>query len=119
MSSDEEIEILVNRTPLELNECGVIVGALKREKEKHLFKPWTLRHQQKYNSLYNYLVNVKNLEYNINNFINGHEDEIYEIIDENASWKLNTKLSYFSMLARYCFNNNNNYYSLFLGYTPP
>ena len=78
-----------------------------------ILKPWTLNHQKRYNALYNYIITTKKLNYNKDNFINGRENEILNIIINNTSWSDATKEAYLFMGARYLFNNSNVYHKIF------
>lgn len=76
-------------------------------------KPWTQNHLKRYNALYNYIVNTNKIKYDINNFIDGRENEILNLILNNTSWSDATKEAYLFMAARYLYNNDNLYNTIY------
>ena len=77
-------------------------------KIKQTKKPWTLSHQKRYNSLFNYITTTLKLNYNKKSYITDHKKEIFKLIEISPRWKDGTKESYFFMASRYLFNLNNN-----------
>ena len=77
-------------------------------KIKQTKKPWTLSHQKRYNSLFNYITTTLKLNYNKKSYITDHKKEIFKLIEISPIWKDGTKESYFFMVSRYLFNLNNN-----------
>ena len=77
-------------------------------KIKQTKKTWTLSHQIRYNSLFNYITDTLKLNYNKESYLTDHKKEIFKLIEISPRWKDGTKESYFFMASRYLFNLNNN-----------
>jgi hypothetical protein len=73
---------------------------------KLIAKPWNDNFQKRYDAIYNFLTNKRNLTLNKDNFLIGNKKEVFKLITENKDWSDGTKESYLLACARWLNNHN-------------